>query len=141
MPPLSNLFAVVFTVALLATTAYFLLGSVPLLILKHDNPVDSNFIRSFFNTYYLIATFVATAATLSYAFSNRPWFAVGAAVIAILSTILRRTVMAKMDALKAHIHTNNIEAIPEFRKIHLTAIAISFIQLVAVLWGLTAFTL
>ena len=34
-----NQFALLFTVALLAITAYFLLGSVPLLILKHDNPV------------------------------------------------------------------------------------------------------
>lgn len=137
----SNLFAVLFTVALLCVTAYFLLGSVPLLILKHDTPVDSNFIRSFFNTYYLVAIFVATAATLSYALSNRPWFAAGAAAIAILSAVLRRTVIAKMDVLKAHIHTANVEAIPEFRKTHLTAIAISLVQLVVVLWSLTVFKL
>ena len=137
----SNLFAVLFTVALLCTTAYFLLGSVPLLILKHDTPIDSNFIRAFFNTYYLVATFVGTAAALSYAWSNRPWFAAGAAVIAILSTVLRRTVITKMDVLKAHIHTDNLEAIPEFRKTHLTAIAISLVQLLVVLWSLTVFKL
>ena len=68
----SNLFAVLFTVALLCVTMYFLLGSVPLLVLKHDTPVDGNFIRSFFNLYYRVAAFVAAAATLSYAFSNRP---------------------------------------------------------------------
>ena len=28
-----------FTVALLVTTAYFLMGGLPLLILKHDTPV------------------------------------------------------------------------------------------------------
>ena len=138
---LTQLSAVVFTVALLCVTAYFLLGSVPLLILKHDTPIDSNFIRSFFNTYYLVAIFVGTAATLSYAFSNRPWFAVGAAVIAILSFVLRRTVIARMDALKAHIHADNFEAIPEFRKIHRTAILISLVQLVVVIWSLTAFKL
>jgi hypothetical protein len=137
----SNLFAVLFTVAMLCVTAYFLLGSVPLLILKHDTPVDSNFIRSFFNLYYLMATVVATAATLSYAFSNRPWFAVGAATIAVLSVYLRRTVIAKMDALKANIHADNLEAIPEFRKIHLTAIAISLAQLVVVIWSLSVFKL
>ena len=32
--------ALVFTVALLVTTAYFIMGSIPLLILKHDTPVD-----------------------------------------------------------------------------------------------------
>lgn len=41
-----------FTVALLVTTAYFLLGSVPLLVLKHDTPLDSRFLRGCFNTYY-----------------------------------------------------------------------------------------
>ncbi|MEO6292519.1 MAG: hypothetical protein ABIO88_07840, partial [Burkholderiaceae bacterium] len=81
------------------------------------------------------------AAALSYAWSNRPWFAVGATVIASLSTVLRRTVIAKMDALKAHIHAANVEAIPEFRKTHLTAIAISLVQLVVVLWSLTVFKL
>ena len=44
--------ALFFTVALLVTTAYFILGSVPLLILKHDTPKDSRFVRGFFNTYY-----------------------------------------------------------------------------------------
>ena len=41
--------ALVFTVALLVTTAYFMMGSLPLLILKHDTPVDARFIRGFFN--------------------------------------------------------------------------------------------
>lgn len=38
--------ALFFTVALLVTTAYFLMGSVPLLILKHDRPKDSRFVRA-----------------------------------------------------------------------------------------------
>ena len=137
----SNLFAVLFTVALLCVTMYFLLGSVPLLVLKHDTPVDGNFIRSFFNLYYRVAAFVAAAATLSYTFSNRPWFAAGAAVIAVLSIYLRRTVIAKMDALKANIHAADLEAIPEFRKTHITAIVINVIQLAAVVWSITVFRL
>jgi hypothetical protein len=39
------------TVALLVVTAYFLMGSVPLLILKHDTPLDARFVRGFYNTY------------------------------------------------------------------------------------------
>ena len=77
----THLFTIVFTVAMLAISVYFLLGSIPLLILKHDTPVDSNFIRSFFNLYYKVAIFVAAGAALSYAFSNRTAFAIGAAVI------------------------------------------------------------
>jgi hypothetical protein len=121
---------------MLCVSVYFLLGSVPLLILKHDTPVDGNFIRSFFNLYYRVAAFVAGAATLTYAFSGRPWFAVGAAVIAVLSVVLRRTIIAKMDALRAQIHSTDYEAIPEFRKIHFRAILISFVQLVVVVRSL-----
>ena len=109
---------------------------MPLLILKHDTPIDGNFIRSFFNLYYRVAAFVGGAATLTYAFSGRQWFAVGAAVIAVLSVVLRRTIIAKMDALRAQIQTTDFEAIPEFRKIHFRAILISFVQLVVVVWSL-----
>jgi hypothetical protein len=144
-PSLLQLCTVLFTVAMLCVSVYFLLGSVPLLILKHDTPVDGNFIRSFFNLYYRVAACVAGAATLTYAFSGRPWFAVGAAVIAVLSVVLRRTIIAKMDLLQSQIqsqiHTTDIEAIPEFRKIHFRAILISLVQLVAVVWSLFLFKL
>jgi hypothetical protein len=144
-PSFLQLCTVLFTVAMLCVSVYFLLGSVPLLILKHDTPVDGKFIRSFFNLYYRVAAFVSGAATLTYAFSGRPWFAVGAAVIAVLSVVLRRTVIAKMDALQQHIQnqiqTTNFEAIPEFRKIHFRAILISIVQLVAVVWSLFLFKL
>ena len=45
--------ALFFTVTLLVTTAYFILGSIPLLILKHDTPRDARFVRGFFNTCYI----------------------------------------------------------------------------------------
>ena len=140
-PSFLQLCTVLFTVAMLCVSVYFLLGSVPLLILKHDTPVDGNFIRSFFNLYYRVAAFVAGAATLTYAFSGRLWFAVGAAVIAVLSVVLRRTIIAKMDALRAQIQTTDFEAIPEFRKIHFKAILISLVQLVVVVWSLFSFKL
>ena len=139
-PSFLQICTVLFTVAMLCVSVYFLLGSVPLLILKHDTPVDGRFIRSFFNLYYRVAAFVAGAATLTYAFSGRPWFAVGAAVIAVLSVVLRRTIVAKMDALQQHIQNQiqatDFEAIPEFRKIHFRAILISLVQLVVVVWSL-----
>jgi hypothetical protein len=144
-PSLLQLCTVLFTVAMLCVSVYFLLGSVPLLILKHDTPVDGRFIRSFFNLYYRVAAFVAAAATLTYAFSGRTWFAVGAAGIAVLSVVLRRTIIAKMDLLQSQIQskiqTADFEAIPEFRKIHFRAILISLVQLVAVVWSLFSFKL
>src|SRR6185295_12149576 len=98
--------ALFFTVALLVTTAYFILGSVPLLILKHDTPVDSGFVRGFFNTYYMAAMFIASAAAVSYAFAGRLGFAAGAAALALLATILRRKVIPKMDSLRNQIEVS-----------------------------------
>jgi hypothetical protein len=141
LPTFTHLCAILFTVALLCTSVYFLLGSVPLLILKHDTPVDGNFIRSFFNLYYRMATVVAGAAALSYAFSNRPWFAAGAACIMVLSIALKRKVIGKMDLLRSQIQTDDVEAVPEFRKIHFIAVFISFVQMVVVVAGLMAFKL
>ncbi len=139
MTPLANSAALFFTVALLMVTAYFFLGSVPLLVLKHDNPVDAKFIRSFYNTYYQIAFIVALGTTLSYALSARPLFAVGAAVIMILAWVLRGKFIPKMDALGTQIQANDTVFIPVFRKIHKTAILINLAQLVAIVGSLGAY--
>ena len=133
--------ALFFTVALLVTTAYFLMSSVPLLILKHDTPLDSRFVRGFFNTYYLAAMFTATGTSLSYAFAGRSAFAIGAAALAILAAILRAKVIGKMDLLRARIQADHAGAIPGFRKTHLTAILINLVQLVIIVWSLTSLSL
>jgi len=139
MIPFANSASLIFTVALLMVTAYFFLGSVPLLILKHDNPVDSKFIRSFYNTYYQIAFVVALGTTVSYALSARPLFAMGAAVITVLTWFLRGKFIPKMDALGNQIEANDLVSIPEFRKIHKTAIQINLVQLVAIVSSLGSY--
>ena len=53
-----------FTVALLVTTAYFLMGGLPLLTLKHDTPLHARFVRGFFDVYYR-AAFWASLGRLS----------------------------------------------------------------------------
>ena len=132
--------ALFFTVALLVTTAYFILGSVPLLILKHDTPKDSRFVRGFFNIYYLAATSTASAAAVSYAFAQRPVLAAGAAALALLAAILRRTITSKMDALGTQIQGGGTDAIPGFRRTHLSAILVNVAQLVLIVWSLIAFS-
>ena len=132
--------ALFFTVLLLVITAYFLMGSVPLLVLKHDTPLDSRFVRGFFNTYYLAAMFTASATAVSYAFAERLVFAAGAAALALLATILRRTVIPKMDSLRAQIQFSGPNAIPGFRRIHVTAILLNLAQLVLIVWSLIAFS-
>lgn len=133
--------ALFFTVALMVTTAYFFMGAIPLLILKHDTPVDGRFVRGFFNTYYLAAMVTATGTAVSYAFAGRFAFAVGAAALAVLALVLRGDIIGKMDHLRAQIESDNYRAIPSFRKTHLTAILINLVQLVVIVWSLTTLKL
>lgn len=133
--------ALAFTVALLVATGYPLMGSVPLLILKHDTPLDSRFIRGFFNVNYLIGMFIAAATAVSFSLAGRPALAAVAAALAIMAAVLRRTVIPTMDRLRARIQDNDTDAISRFRKIHVVAILINLLQLVAVVWSLRAFPL
>jgi hypothetical protein len=132
--------ALLFTVALLVITAYFLMGSVPLLILKHDTPLDSRFASGFFNTYYLAAMFTASATAVSYALAGRLVFAAGAAAIALLAVVLRRKIIPRMDSLRVRIQASGADAIAAFRRIHVTAILLNLAQLVVIVWSLVAFS-
>ncbi|MEY2688135.1 MAG: hypothetical protein RL375_2333 [Pseudomonadota bacterium] len=127
------------TIVMLAVTTYFFFGSVPLLILKHDNTMDARFIRSFYITYYRLALVTATITTLSYTVAARPAFAFGAAAIVLLTTVLRKTFIPRMDALRVQIQASDPGAIAAFRRIHKTAIAINLIQLFAIVGALSVF--
>lgn len=130
--------ALFFTVALLVTTTYFILGSIPLLVLKHDTPLDARFVRGFFNIYYVAAVVTASATSISYAFAARPLLATGAAGLAWLAVVLRKKIIPKMEALGAQIQSDQVDAISGFRRTHVAAIAINILQLVVIVWSLTA---
>jgi hypothetical protein len=130
--------ALFFTVALLVTTLYFILGSIPLLVLKHDTPLDARFVRAFFNIYYRCALFTATATAISYALAGRVALAAGATGLACLAVALRRKIIPKMEALGARIQSDGMDAVPGFRKTHVTAIAINIAQLAVIVWSLLA---
>ena len=140
MPP-TLIAALFFTVALLVVTAYFLMGSVPLLILKHDTPLDSRFIRGFYNTYYRAAMFTATATAVSFAFAGRLALSAGAAALALLATILRQKVLPKMDMLRAQIQVKDAHAVTRFRRMHVAAILVNVAQLVVIVWSLIALSM
>ena len=133
--------ALFFTVALLVTTGYFLMGSVPLLVLKHDTPKDSQFVRGFFNIYYRAAMLTAGATALSDALAGRVAFALGAAGLAVLAVVLRGQVIGKMDLHRASIQADDVDAIPGFRRTHVIAILINLVQLAVVVWSLTKLSL
>ncbi len=130
--------ALFFTVALLVTHAYFLLGSLPLLVLKHDTPMDARFVRGFFDTYYLAATLTAGGTAMSCALAGRLALALGAGALALLAAMLRRTVIPKMDSLRTLFQASGSDAIAAFRRIHVAAIGLNLVQLVLIVWCLIA---
>ena len=132
------LIALFFTVALLVITTYFILGGVPLLILKHDTPMDSRFVRGFFDTCYLVTMMTATATAVSYVFAGWSALAAGAVVLALLAAILRRKIIPRMDALRDQIQVTGEIPRSAFRRIHAAAILINVTQLVLILWSLIA---
>ena len=138
--PVAFVAAMVLTVALMVTSGYFLMGSVPLLTLKHDTPLDGRFIRGFYDTYCLFAICTATPAAFSYALLGRTFFALGAAALAAVSVALRLSVLPRMDKLRARIaaHDGEADAILQFRRLHLGAIAINMVQLALIIWSLIA---
>jgi hypothetical protein len=130
--------AMVFTVALLVVTAYSLMGAGPLLILKHDTPMDSRFVRGFFFHYYRVMIVVASATAVSYALADRLVLAGGAGALALLALGLRRTVIARMDSLRSRIQLGDSDAVAAFRRLHVGAMLLNLAQLVTIVWALIA---
>ena len=125
-----------FTVALLVTTAYFLMGGLPLLTLKHDTPLDARFVRGFFNVYYRAAFWASLGAFVSYALWGRYPFALGVAVNACIVSLLRKHLLQAMQQLGAQIEASSDGAIHHFRRVHSAALCVNLVQLVAIVWGL-----
>jgi hypothetical protein len=127
--------SIFFTVVLLVTTAYFILGGIPLLVLAHDTPVDGRFVRRFFEVCYSAALVGSLGSTASYALWGKPSLAIGSAAIAAVVHFLRRIILPAMERLSARIQLSDAGAISGFRKVHGTALLINLAQLVLVVWG------
>ena len=128
--------ALFFTVVLLVTTGYFLMGGLPLLILKHDVPLDARFIRSFFHVYYRAAFWASLGAGAGYGLWGRPAFAFGALANAAAVTLLRRHMLRAMEHLGAQIAAQDARAIAEFRRLHASALLVNLLQVVLIVWAI-----
>ena len=133
--------ALIATVGLIISMGFFMMGSLPLLVLQHDTPLDGRFIRRFFEVYVKFAVFGAVGACLSYALWGRAGFALGAAGIGALVLFLRRRVLPAMERLGARIQSMDGSAIPAFRKLHSSVLLLNLVQLVALVWGVTQVSL
>src|SRR3954470_11590452 len=88
-------------VLLLVWMGFFMLGSLPLMILKHDTPLDARFIRGLFDVYYKAVMVAAGAGVLAHAIAGRAVTMVEMAVIGAVAFVSRRGILARMDQLRA----------------------------------------
>nr|WP_222622452.1 hypothetical protein [Ramlibacter albus] len=116
---------------------YFALGSLPLLILKHDTPMDARFIRGFFHLYYRAVLFAAVTTSVAYAFAGQPGFCAGMAVLALVVFTASRIVLPGMDALRNTMTPEDAGAIARFRRLHGYGMALNALQVVTVGWSMT----
>ena len=132
--------ALVSTVLLLMSLGFFVLGSTPLLILKHEAPMDSRVIRQVFHYCYRLVAVAAMAGFVGYAFAGRPLFSLGLGCVAILALTMHHWLLTRMDALRATMHDGDTAAIARFRKLHVGGIALNATQLVAIGFAMTQIT-
>ena len=128
--------ALFLTIPLLLCMGYFFMGSLPLLVLNHDTPLDARFIRGFFNTYYIALAIAAAIPMVGFALAGHLAFSVGLVTVAGLALYLRKAVLSRMDALRVRIEAGDAAAAIDFRRIHIAGIVINVIQLAVVVWGM-----
>jgi hypothetical protein len=125
------------TVALLVVMGFFMFGSLPLLILKHDTPLDSKFIRGLFNVYYVAVMPAAAVGAIGYGLAGQPAFSLGMGCLVALAYGGRRWVVSRMDALRQQITDGDPAAISPFRRLHVGGMLLNAAQLGTLVWGMT----
>lgn len=129
------------TVASLCWMGFFMMGSLPLLILKHDTPLDARFVRGLFNLYYRAMAVTAAIGLGAYALAGRPVPAAGMAVLAVLAWALRRVIVGRMDRLREVMTATDGARIAHFRRLHVGGMLLNVVQLGAVAFSLTRLAL
>ncbi len=131
---LPKVLSLISTVLLLMSLWFFVLGTTPLLILKHDVPMDSRVIRQVFHYCYRLVTVTAAIAAVGNALAGRPVLALCLGLIALLAVVMHRWLLTHMDALRTTMHDGDTDAIRRFRKLHVAGIALNVAQLAVVGW-------
>ena len=124
-------------VILLVWMGFFMLGSLPLMILKHDTPLDARFIRGLFDVYYKAVMVAAALGTLAHALAHRSVTAVGLALVGVVAFASRRFILTRMDRLRATMTVTDTEGIRRFRALHVLGMVLNVAQLVLICIGLT----
>jgi hypothetical protein len=133
--------ALISTVVLLVWMGFFMMGSLPLLILKHDTPVDSRFIRGLFNVYYVSIMSTGTVGALSSVLAGRPAIALALSCVAGIGFAGRRWFISRMDRVRSTMTAEDSSAIRQFRRLHITGMLLNFVMLAAFCFGMTRVSL
>ena len=104
---------------------YFLLGGLPLLILKYDDPSDSRLVRGFFDVHYKALMTIAVFGALSAAFSDRRLLAVAIGCIVVAGFTARRVIVSRMDQLRKTMSATDAAAIRSFRRLHINGMVLN----------------
>ncbi|MCG2591465.1 hypothetical protein LZ009_01555 [Ramlibacter sp. XY19] len=119
-------------VLLLVWMGFFMLGSLPLMILKHDTPLDARFIRGLFDVYYKAVMVVAGLGVLAHALVHRPVVTLVLAGVVAVAYFSRRIILGHMDRLRATMSAHDAPAIRSFRRWHVLGMALNVAQLLAI---------
>lgn len=134
---LSKAFPFLSIVALLFPMGVFMLMSPPLLILKHETPVDGGFVRSLFNLYYNSVIAIGAVAAAGCALMGRGSMALAMVGLVVFVLGIRRWMISTMDKLRGEIARGDSRAVPSFRRLHMAGMALNIVQLGIVAWGMT----
>jgi hypothetical protein len=129
--------ALISTVVLLVWMGFFMMGSLPLLILKHDTPVDSRFIRGLFNVYYVAIMGTAAVGAGSCVLAGRLAIALALTCIAGSGFAGRYWLVSRMDTVRSAMTADDFAAIARFRRLHIAGMLLNVALLAAVCFGLT----
>jgi hypothetical protein len=134
---LSKAFPLLSIVVLLFPMIVFMFASPPLLVLKHDTPVDSRFIRNLFNVYYIVVMTIATLDATGFAFRGQSAATLALGGLIVFVFVLRRWVISNMDKLRDAMTRGDPMAVPRFRRLHIAGMVLNVCQLGAVASGMT----
>ena len=123
-------------VILLVWMGFFMFDSLPLMILKHDTPLDSRFIRGLFDVYYKAVMVTASVGTLASAAAGRVIIAMGMAGIVLIALASRRGILSRMDRLRDAMTATDAVRIRQFRLLHVWGMVLNVVQLGAICIGL-----
>jgi hypothetical protein len=132
--------ALISAVVLLVWMGFLMMGSLPLLILKHDTPVDSHFIRGLFNVYYVAIMSTAAVGALSSVFAGRLAIALALGCVAGFKFAGRRWLVSRMDRVRGAMTADDPSAIAQFRRLHVTGMLLNVALLAVFCFGLTRVT-